>query len=447
MADKVQPVDMARAAEILADQPEMPPGLAFQHAVIENAVDQGFLTVPEVEQAYGPEVQDVLGTEREGASGGGAHPKPGGAEPRQERAGGGKEGGELQSGGPSGASGQNQTDQGEVDHQPNTGRGDADTGRAGRPDAGRKTVSGGTRPQAAKTAEPLNLLQFLASKGGLLDHPELRALDAHKHVVDMQGFPPRKRLVQPKGMLLDYAREAAEEAGYLHGEHNKTSTVRDLLDAIDDGMRKKHIYPQGEEPTRTREKAEAESSDAAEEKAISDQLDDINADPDYSALPDDLKAKTAEVMVREGLPIDDAVERAAILMVDESPIPEPETKSNLAATFGKGAYREIQSAAAPKGRKRTSPERIERARSEEEEVATGDDAHLSDTGAAGAQAKAEPLTEPETIESFLDHVESEIAAGRTNADIAPTKDATEFRKAAEARGWVQAPYGKGRRAR
>jgi hypothetical protein len=105
-----------------------------------------------------------------------------------------------------------------------------------------------------------DLLQFLANKGGLAPHPELAALDAHRHLVEMEGFPPKRKLVKEGGMALDYAREAAEEAGYLQGEHDGTSTVRDLLDAIDEGMRGNHCTrwvmrapkPNGKSATRIR---------------------------------------------------------------------------------------------------------------------------------------------------------------------------------------------------
>jgi hypothetical protein len=53
----------------------------------------------------------------------------------------------------------------------------------------------------------------------------------------------RRKLVKQGGLPLDYAREAAEEAGYLRGDHNGTSTVNDLLDAIDAEMRGQKRYP------------------------------------------------------------------------------------------------------------------------------------------------------------------------------------------------------------
>jgi Inorganic Pyrophosphatase len=87
MADKVQPVHIARAAELLADHPDMPPGLAFQHAVTENAVNKGDLTVAAAEDASGPEVKETLGSQRESAPSGGLRADNGRAKPRAKRTG------------------------------------------------------------------------------------------------------------------------------------------------------------------------------------------------------------------------------------------------------------------------------------------------------------------------------------------------------------------------
>jgi hypothetical protein len=75
----VLPVDTARAAEILAENEGMPPHVAFGHAVIENLVGQKFLTHQQAEQAYGPEVNEILQPGAKGASGSGAPSEQGGA--------------------------------------------------------------------------------------------------------------------------------------------------------------------------------------------------------------------------------------------------------------------------------------------------------------------------------------------------------------------------------
>jgi hypothetical protein len=87
MADKVQPVDIARAAELLAEHPDMPPGIAFQHAVIENAINNDDLTVAQAKEVYGSDVKEILGAEREGAHRSEPRAEEKSPEPRDERAG------------------------------------------------------------------------------------------------------------------------------------------------------------------------------------------------------------------------------------------------------------------------------------------------------------------------------------------------------------------------
>jgi hypothetical protein len=66
-AERVAQVDIRRAAELMADHPDMDVAAAFGRAVIENAVRQKFLTSSEAVKAYGPEVTQILVAGREGA--------------------------------------------------------------------------------------------------------------------------------------------------------------------------------------------------------------------------------------------------------------------------------------------------------------------------------------------------------------------------------------------
>jgi hypothetical protein len=111
---------------------------------------------------------------------------------------------------------------------------------------------------APRGPEPQSLLEFLASKGGLGPDAELEAIGAQSHVVNVGGAG-RRKLTRQGGLPLDYAREAAEEAGYLRGDHKGTSTVRDLLDAIDAEMRGNRRYAQGREGTVDKRTAAARS--------------------------------------------------------------------------------------------------------------------------------------------------------------------------------------------
>ena len=86
-ANKVQPVHIARAAELLAEHPGISPGIAFQHAVTENAVNKGDLTVAAAEDATGPENKEILRTQGELAHSGGPRGDDGHAKAREKRTG------------------------------------------------------------------------------------------------------------------------------------------------------------------------------------------------------------------------------------------------------------------------------------------------------------------------------------------------------------------------
>lgn len=128
------------------------------------------------------------------------------------------------------------------------------------PASAAKPAAATLKPAAPKSSgpEPQSLLEFLASKGGLGPDAELDALGAQNHVVNVGGAG-RRKLTRQGGLPLDYAREAAEEAGYLQGNHKGTSTVNDLLDAIDAEMRGNKRYAQGYEGTVNKRSAAARS--------------------------------------------------------------------------------------------------------------------------------------------------------------------------------------------
>lgn len=100
------------------------------------------------------------------------------------------------------------------------------------------------KPKAPDGPAPQSLLEFLASKGGLGPDAELEALGAHNHIVNVGGAG-RRKLTRQGGLPLDYAREAAEEAGYLRGGPNGTATVNELLDLINAELRGQKRYPEG----------------------------------------------------------------------------------------------------------------------------------------------------------------------------------------------------------
>jgi hypothetical protein len=155
-----------------------------------------------------------------------------------------------------------------------------------------------------------SLLEFIASKGGLGPDAELEAIGGLGHTVNVEGVG-RRKLVRQGGWPLDYAREAAEEAGYLRGNHNGTSTVNDLLDAIDAEMRGQKRFPEGFEGHIGKREAAARSEREQHEfdgfmRGIDD---DLNA-AGYGELGGDVRQRAAKLMANEGATADDAVERA-----------------------------------------------------------------------------------------------------------------------------------------
>ena len=163
--------------------------------------------------------------------------------------------------------------------------------------------------QAASQSEP-SLLEFLASKGGLGPDSELQAIGAHGHVVNVEGAG-RRRLVKQGGLPLDYAREAAEEAGYLRGQNGATSTPRDFLDAIDAEIRGQKRYPEGYEGLQTKRESVARSEREQHEQDAHMQglIDDLDA-AGHRDLAPEVRQRAMKLMSNEGLDADSAVERA-----------------------------------------------------------------------------------------------------------------------------------------
>jgi hypothetical protein len=177
-----------------------------------------------------------------------------------------------------------------------------------------KTSENAGVSQNAKAAgdadAPRSLLQFLAEKGGLGPDSELEAIGAHGHTINVDRLG-RRKLVRQGGWPLDYAREAAEEAGYLQGDHKGTSTVTDLLDAIDAEIRGQKRYPQGHEGTVTKREGIARSEREQHEydqhiRGIEDDL----AAAGHGDLGADVKQRAIRLMSSEGMPADTAVEHA-----------------------------------------------------------------------------------------------------------------------------------------
>ncbi|MDR3449087.1 MAG: hypothetical protein P4M15_04970, partial [Alphaproteobacteria bacterium] len=163
---------------------------------------------------------------------------------------------------------------------------------------------------AAAAPKAQSLLEFIASKGGLGPDAELDAIGAHGHTVNVEGVG-RRKLVRQGGWPLDYAREAAEEAGYFRGDHNGTSGVNDLLDAVDAEMRGQKRYPEGSEGYQTKREgaARSEREQAEYDRHMQGFEDDLH-EAGHGDLGPDVKARAVHLMANERMDPDSAVEHA-----------------------------------------------------------------------------------------------------------------------------------------
>ncbi|MFA5951549.1 MAG: LPD38 domain-containing protein [Hyphomicrobium sp.] len=199
-----------------------------------------------------------------------------------------------------------------------------------------------------KSSEPMSLMQFIASRGGLAPHPELSAIGiTGSKRVQVPGKKGFFGVVRPTGDSLDMMREALEEAGYLRGEINKTSTVRDLLDAMDAEERGQRKAAEGEEGTPTKGETQRLDEENANRDAIeADNRAEIEQMLRDAGMPDGITneadiALAARIMVDEGLGPDEALDRAALRNVDQYNS-EDVTTDDLDDTFGFGAIDAVQ---------------------------------------------------------------------------------------------------------
>ena len=111
--------------------------------------------------------------------------------------------------------------------------------------------------------EPTNLMQFIVQHGGLKVKgvkygPELIAMDAHKHIVSMpkghKGFPG---LVNNKrGLAPDDMATLAQQ--HFYWPKDQKITGNDLVEAVREGIAKKHRVPETEEALKPKKERVAE---------------------------------------------------------------------------------------------------------------------------------------------------------------------------------------------
>lgn len=170
----------------------------------------------------------------------------------------------------------------------------------------------GAGEAAATKRQPLSLLQFIASKGGLKPHAELDAIGlASGHREQIPGESGFFGTVRKNGAEIDRMREAAEEAGYFRGKDGGTSTPTEFLDAIEAELRGQKRYPEGFEGFKDKKAAASQSarSTAEQEQMVRGFERDLE-EAGYRELGPDVHNRTLKIMQEEGLKADDAVESA-----------------------------------------------------------------------------------------------------------------------------------------
>lgn len=159
---------------------------------------------------------------------------------------------------------------------------------------------------------PLSLMQFIASKGGLAPDPELNAIGlAAGHREQIPGQKGFFGAVRKNGADIDRMREAAEEAGYLRGQHGETSTPAQFLDAIEAELRGKKVYPEGH--AGHVDKKAAQAARAGEQAEFDRVMAGHEADlreAGHGEVSPDVKNRAIKLMHEEGLGPDDAIDHA-----------------------------------------------------------------------------------------------------------------------------------------
>lgn len=177
------------------------------------------------------------------------------------------------------------------------GRAPAVSERAGAQDAGPAGMAGGNRPVAAgpaNGARPLDLISFLASKGGIRPHGDLRIM-----AVGQQ----RPGLIRKAGMSHDAATDAAIERGYLP----PNSSPGDLRAALIDAAEGRKVYTPNDQADMVAGREDARGRGA--DDAARAQVLMAEEDAGVRLSPDEIEH--AMLMVHEGTHPAEAIQRAA----------------------------------------------------------------------------------------------------------------------------------------
>lgn len=167
-------------------------------------------------------------------------------------------------------------------------------------------------------APPPSLIEFLHNQGGLKDATELRQLGLEtwsrtERTGGKKGFEKKVFLIREgrKAKSLDYAREAAEEAGYLmSADPNKTTTIADLLNALAEEQGGNPVYSMQDNARLAKYGAYMERQEIRD--ATERLLDEIDsAIVAHGRMPPDAVIRdTMDIMGRDSLSAEEALEKA-----------------------------------------------------------------------------------------------------------------------------------------
>jgi hypothetical protein len=165
-------------------------------------------------------------------------------------------------------------------------------------------------PAEPPVRRPQTMLDWLKSNGGIKDEGgEL----SNRGLV--RGYPG---LVNNKsGMSLDVARRGAADAGFLGHDTDLASAetmVNDLLDRIDQHP----TYSVHDEDQRVAYEVQQQNRELKAQYAdAADQITAYHAENNFPPISRDLTHEASQLMVHEGLGVEDAVERAAVRSMDD----------------------------------------------------------------------------------------------------------------------------------
>ena len=252
---------------------------------------------------------------------------------------------------------------------------------AGRGEGIRKTPNGMYRRVADHG--PLDMLQFIASQGGIRDHAgELRAREAQRFI---PGFG---QIVRQNGHPFDEMTRRLWEAGYLgpNGEGSERPDINTMFEALDRALAGKKIYSdQDEREIGTRAAESQRQAEAHRLREVREEIGARAADDGVTLTPEEIdeavRLVAAGADARSAL--DEVVERGAIADAGEEgqdairenddtappfePSPARETRTDAGSASGpvsepdRGAAREQapigrESPGAEPGRARKEPQ-------------------------------------------------------------------------------------------